>query len=164
MPLQDRVILDMQIDFEEFFTHKIPAIIDSIKGDEPAKWGLMTVHHMLEHLVLPLNFAIGTLPMSTMIAEEKIPRQLAFLASEYGLPKNFKPAFLPSDKTLPLMYADIAQSKQLLKDTIVKFLASVNATTFANATHPFYGPLDKTGWLQFQYKHFIHHFSQFGLL
>ena len=55
--MQDRTALDMLIDLEDFFQTKIPAIIDAVKGDEPANWGLMNVHQMLEHLLFPLNFA-----------------------------------------------------------------------------------------------------------
>ena len=156
MQLEDRTILDMSIDLEVFFQITIPKIIDTIKGDEPAIWGLMNVHQMLEHLLFPLNFAITENPI--------IPRQREFLMSEFGMPKNFKTPFLPVDKTVPLIKKELQDSKNLLKETIQQFLKIINEPTFKTKLHPVFGEIDKQQWLTFQYKHFSHHFMQFGLL
>jgi hydroxymethylglutaryl-CoA reductase len=162
--MQDRTALDMLIDLEDFFQTKIPAMIDAVKGDEPANWGLMNVHQMLEHLLFPLNFAITENPIILVTPEEKLPRQREFLVSKYGMPKNFKTPFLPADKTVPLIKQDVQESKQLLKETINEFLSVINKQDFTTKLHPVFGQLDKQGWLRFQYKHFSHHFMQFGLL
>jgi oxepin-CoA hydrolase/3-oxo-5,6-dehydrosuberyl-CoA semialdehyde dehydrogenase len=164
MQLQDRAVLDLTIDLEDFFQTKIPKIIDNVKGDEPANWGLMNVHQMLEHLLFPLNFAITEAPIILVTPEEKLPRQREFLESEYGMPKNFKTPFLPVDKTVPLIKTNLEESKQLLKDTILQFLSIINTAEFKTKLHPVFGQLDKQQWLTFQYKHFSHHFMQFGLL
>lgn len=162
--MQDRTILDMTINLEDFLQTKIPTIIDTITGDEPANWGLMNVQQMLEHLVFPLNFAIAENPVTQVTPEDKLPRQREFLISEYGMPKNFKTPFLPIDKTVPLICKNLEDSKNLLKETIVKFLEVINASDFTTKLHPVFGQLDKQQWLVFQYKHFTHHFSQFSLL
>ena len=47
--MQDRAILDMHINLEDFFSIRIPQVIDTVKGDEVAQWGLMNVQQMLEH-------------------------------------------------------------------------------------------------------------------
>src|SRR5665647_1064979 len=116
--MQDRAILNMEIDLGDFFREKIPPIIDSIKGKEQPAWGMMTVHHMLEHLVLPLNFAIGTFKVPVFTPAEKLPRQREFLYSVFGLPKNFQAPFLPAGQNPPLMTADIEEAKVFLKQTI----------------------------------------------
>mgnify|MGYP000846818498 FL=1 len=162
--MQDRAILDLTIDLEDFFQTKIPQIIDNIKGNEPANWGLMNVHQMLEHLLFPLNFAITENPIILVTPEEKLPRQREFLMSEYGMPKNFKTPFLPIDKTVPLIKQNLEDSKILLKETIQQFLKIINAPDFKTKLHPVFGMIDKQQWLTFPYKHFSHHFSQFGLL
>lgn len=162
--MQDRAILDLTIDLEDFFQTKIPQIIDNIIGNEPANWGLMNVHEMLEHLLFPLNFAIIENPIILMTPEEKLPRQRQFLISEFGMPKNFKTPFLPVDRTVPLIKQDLVESKILLKETIQQFLKIINSTGFTTKLHPVFGQLDKQQWLIFQYKHFSHHFMQFGLL
>lgn len=162
--MQDRPILDMNVPLEDFFRARVPAIIDAVKGNEPAQWGLMNVHEMLEHLLFPLNFALMDPEMVTLTPEEKLPRQREFLVSEYGMPKNFKTPLLPLDKTLPLAYPELEDAKQTLKDTIQRFLEVINAPDFTTKAHPVFGPLNKEQWLIFQYKHFSHHFRQFGLL
>src|SRR3954470_20469505 len=162
--MHDRPILNMQVNLEEFFQTEVPAIIDVIKGDEQPLWGIMTAQHMLEHLVLPLNFAIGTFKVAVFMPEEKIPRQREFLFSVYGLPKNFKAPFLPADGNMPLMTKDLNEAKSFLKETVQKFLSVINSTDFNIETHPVFGHLNKNEWLIFQYKHFSHHFMQFGLI
>ncbi len=162
--MQDRAVLDITIDLEDFFQSEIPQIIDNVNGDEQAKWGMMNVQQMLEHLVFPLNFAITEFPITLVTPEEKLPRQREFLISIYGMPQNFKTPFLPADKTVPLIHLDVEDSKKLLKDTIRKFLEIINAPDFVTKLHPVFGQLDKQQWLMFQFKHFSHHFSQFGLL
>ena len=164
MQLEDRTIIDMSIDLEVFFQITIPKIIDDIKGDEPAIWGLMNVHQMLEHLLFPLNFAITENPIILVTPVEKLPRQREFLMSEFGMPKNFKTPFLPVDKTVPLIKKELQDSKNLLKETIQQFLKIINEPTFKTKLHPVFGEIDKQQWLTFQYKHFSHHFMQFGLL
>lgn len=162
--MQERTILDISIDFEHFFQVKIPAIITSIKGNEIAKWGLMNVHQMLEHLLFPLNFAIATTPIILITPEEKLPRQREFLMSVYGMPQNFKTPFLPADKTVPYIHENMEDAKTELKNTIQEFLKIINDKDFTTKLHPVFGQLDKHQWLLFQYKHFMHHFSQFGLI
>ena len=162
--MQDRAILDMHVNLEDFFSIRISQVIDTVKGDEVAQWGLMNVQQMLEHLLFPLNFAITVNPIILVTPEDKLERQREFLVSEFGMPKNFKTPFLPKDKTVPLIKQDLQESKQLLKETIVQFLNVINASDFTTKLHPVFGQLDKQGWLTFQYKHFSHHFMQFGLL
>src|SRR3954465_3549142 len=125
--MQDRAVLDMETDRETFFRVTVINIIDRITGEEQPQWGMMTVQHMLEHLVLPLNFALGTFKVPVFMPEEKIPRQREFLFSVFGLPKNFKAPFLPSDKNMPLMTRNLDEAKSLLKETIEKFIASINS-------------------------------------
>lgn len=164
MEIPDRPKVDMDIDLEDFFRSKVPQLIDSVNGEEQAQWGMMSVQHMLEHLVLPLSFAIGTLKVAIYTPEEKLPRQREFLHSAYALPKNFQAPFLKAGENPPLMCKSLEEAKALLKDTVVRFLDVVNDPAFATEAHPVFGLLDRQGWLVFQYKHFTHHFSQFGLL
>ncbi|MBK8353022.1 MAG: DUF1569 domain-containing protein [Saprospirales bacterium] len=51
-----------------------------------------------------------------------------------------------------------------MKETIQQFLKIINEPTFKTKLHPVFGEIDKQQWLTFQYKHFSHHFMQFGLL
>ena len=164
MSQEDRVILDIGIDLEDFFIFKVPEIIDSIQGDEEAKWGLMNVHLMLEHLIFPLNFLLDAEEVPMITSEEKIPRYREFLLSEYGMMKNFKFPLLPKDDTVIQVSEKLSDAKENLKTTLARFLNKINAPDFTIHRHPIYGNLNKQEWLLFQYKHFSHHFLQFGLI
>ena len=58
----------------------------------------------------------------------------------------------------------ITLTRQQLKDKISQFLHVIDDPSFTTMLHPFFGDLDKEEWLLFQYKHFYHHLSQFGLM
>jgi hypothetical protein len=164
MSATDRPVVDLAVDREYFFRVTAPEIIDSITGGEQAQWGIMTAHHLLEHLVLPLQFVTGEFVPTLLIPEEKLERQRLFLFSEYGLPHNFKFPLLPADGLPELTTSSLADAKQRLKDHILRFLEIINSDNFSKMLHPIFGILDREGWLMFQYKHFCHHFTQFGLL
>ena len=162
--MQNRVILDMNIDLEDFFRSRVLQLIDDISGDEQPRWGMMSAHHMIEHLAFPLEFVLFNDKVQLIMPEEKLPRQLEFLHSEYGMLPNFKPPFLPKDETVPLKTANLKDAKEYLKQTISRFLETINAVDFTTLLHPIFGQLNKRQWLIFQYKHFMHHFMQFGLI
>lgn len=162
--MEDRVLLDMDIDFEDFLKVRARDIILGIRGDEQPAWGMMTIQHMIEHLVFPLNFATGVINAPIFTPDEKLPRNREFLLSPYGLMKYFKMPLLPKDENPPLMTADLDAAKVLLLQTMADFEASVDAPGFTEANHPIFGKLDRRQWYIFQYKHFMHHFLQFGLV
>ncbi len=162
--MQERTILNMQVDLEDFFRTRVPEIIDAVNGEEQALWGMMTMHHLLEHLVFPLEFVLYNEKVTLLTPPEKLPRQREFLLSEYGMPPNFKPPFLPADTTVPLQTSTLQEAKDRLQHTIRQFLEIINAEDFTTLMHPLFGPLNRQEWLIFQYKHFMHHFMQFGLV
>ncbi len=53
----EKTILQIPQDLTAYFRLEVPAILDRIMGEEQALWGIMTPHHMLEHLELVLQFA-----------------------------------------------------------------------------------------------------------
>lgn len=162
--MQDRPVLDMNIDYEAFFRVKVLTIVHSVKGDESPLWGLMTAHHMLEHLVFPLNFALNVLIPPVITPVERLPKLIAFLESEFGLVKNFQAPFLPVDELPPLMTKSLEEAKQILLERVHLFITEVTKAEYVQGTHPVFGKLDNQHWLMFQYKHFHHHFTQFGLV
>ncbi len=162
--MTERPLLHIPEDIEAYFRCEVKAIIENVKGDEKALWGYMTIHHALEHLVMPINFALGIFPMQVLTPADKLERNRDFLFSDYGLMRNFKFPLLPKDAPPPLMTGSLAEAKEMLNSKIDEFLAKINESDFTTAIHPIFGILDKEGWLQFQYKHFVHHLSQFGLV
>jgi oxepin-CoA hydrolase/3-oxo-5,6-dehydrosuberyl-CoA semialdehyde dehydrogenase len=162
--MEDRPVLDMSIDFEDFMRTRARQIIRDIRGDEQPAWGMMSVHHMIEHLVFPLNFATGVIQAPVFTPEEKLPRNREFLHSAFGLMRHFKMPLLPKDENPPLMTTSLEDAKVLLFDTIDNFQTAVDDPAFTTANHPIFGKLTRPEWYIFQYKHFMHHFGQFGLV
>jgi oxepin-CoA hydrolase/3-oxo-5,6-dehydrosuberyl-CoA semialdehyde dehydrogenase len=160
----EKTILQIPQDLTAYFRLEVPAILDRITGEEQALWGIMTPHHMLEHLELVLQFATGKLTTTCITPEEQLPKFRAFLLSDYGLRRDLKPPFLPEKDTLPLKTDSLHAAKQLLLQTTEEFLQTIHHPDFRQATHPFFCELNTHEWLTFQYKHFTHHFMQFGLV
>jgi oxepin-CoA hydrolase/3-oxo-5,6-dehydrosuberyl-CoA semialdehyde dehydrogenase len=161
--MQDRPVLDMSVDKEYFFKVRVPEIIGNIRGDEPALWGMMSVQHMIEHLMFPLEFVHMGMTIQVLTPPEKLERQREFLMGTYGMPRNFKMPLLPADKLPKLMGEDLNASKALLINALQGFLKVINQQDFTSLPHPLFGYLNKEEWLTFQYKHFLHHFEQFGI-
>jgi len=159
-----RLVLEIPADLEGFFRTDIPVILSKLTGDEKANWGIMTVHHMLEHLVLPLKFVTREVNPPLFTPIERLERMHTFLLSDYALSQNFKIPLLPEESTVPLETPDIYEAREKLLSKINEFLDIVLEENFTPIQHPIFGMLNSREWLLFQYKHFHHHLSQFGLL
>lgn len=162
--MADFPILDLSIDRNIFFRIEVPKIIENIRGNEIPLWGLMTVQHMIEHLIFPLKIAQKEIDFGIFTPNEKIEKQQAFLVSPLGLPKNFPfPGFAPGYLP-PLFYNSLEESKSQLLSEINQFLIFLEDNSKERGNHPVFGKLNSDQWLVFQYKHFMHHFMQFGLV
>lgn len=159
----ERPQLNFPDNLENYFTSDLLTTIDAVTGNEERKWGIMTVHHMLEHLAFVLTMPLGKLDIKLFTKEEDLPKYQAFLQSNFGLQQNFKFPLLPIDANPPLLTQTLQEAKAVLKDSITAFTNKINEPNFRTALHPFFGYLDKQNWLRFQYKHVMHHFMQFGI-
>ena len=162
--MADFPTLDLSINRESFFSKQVPEILKNIKGDELPIWGVMSVQHMIEHLIFPLKIAQKEIDFGIFTSEEKIAKQQAFLESPLGLPKNFPfPGFAPG-YVPPLFYATLEEAKSHLLAEIQQFMIFLTDKEKERGNHPVFGKLNEEQWLIFQYKHFMHHFMQFGLV
>lgn len=76
--MADFPTLDLSINRESFFSKQVPEILKNIKGDELPIWGVMSVQHMIEHLIFPLKIAQKEIDFGIFTSEEKIAKQQAF--------------------------------------------------------------------------------------
>lgn len=160
----DRPTIDITIDKIKFFEETVPELINSLNGDETPLWGMMTAQHMVEHLDIVTSFCTGEVKMQLVTPEEKLPRQIEFLYSNYAMPQNFKAVFLPKDELISLKFKTLAEAKENLFNTLQKFLTYIQRPEFTTEVHPVFGALDTNGWLTFHLKHYHHHLKQFGLV
>jgi hypothetical protein len=133
--------------------------INSLKGNEKAQWGKMTVNQMVMHCTHPINVAIGnTTPKRTLIGilfGGMVKKKLVE-AKEFD--KN-----MPTDKSFIVKDSpDFNQAKTKLIG-LVEGLAKNGHAGLTTAPHPFFGKLKHEEWDALMTKHLDHHLRQFGV-
>lgn len=123
-------------------------------------WGKMTPQQMVEHLIVNVQYANGTL-----IPTCDRPEDVAYKAKQLSIytdvqiPKNLFLGPLPDE----YCYADLQTAiKQLMTD--LEIFDQYFKTPGTTAIHGGFGPMDYQEWVIWHSKHFTHHFKQFGLL
>ncbi|MDP2187925.1 MAG: DUF1569 domain-containing protein [Sphingobacteriaceae bacterium] len=139
------------------------ALLRSLPADRQAKWGIMSPHHMIEHLSGSMRMSNGKVYLPQLIADEKIPARLEFLYSDKPFPRDLKFTEEPASLK-PLKTASMEEAIALLEQMLVVFEAHYEANPNDKPIHPFFGPLNKEQWLQFHNRHWNHHFEQFDLM
>lgn len=151
----------------DFITFPGPIVfekVEQLKEDTPALWGTMTAQHMLEHLLLPLEFSRGLFDVPLVSPIEKVEKiKRIMLLSDAPLKRDFPAPFL-SPGLQPLKFGSLAESKLALYKEIEAFLNFWKENPSSIFTHPIFGPLNEKEWYVFHSKHFTHHLSQFGLV
>ncbi len=152
------------VEFIPFPDHAIEAIIENLFENTPAKWGILTAPHMLEHLLLPIAISQGKLIVPLVTPVEKVEKvKRIMLLSDLPFQRNFSAPFLGSGLQ-PLKFQNFEESKKELMNEISAYIKFWEVNQNALFTHPIFGSLDRNEWHLFHRKHFTHHFIQFNLL
>ena len=134
-----------------------------LRANTKPLWGKMTPQHMVEHLILAMRMSTGKLKLECFNPPEKLPALKRFLMSSRPLPKLFvNPAI--GENLLPLEFSSLEEAKNILNQEIIDYLNHFELNPEAKTVNVTFGELNKEEWDVFHKKHFIHHFSQFGLL
>jgi len=139
-------------------------LLQQLNENTPAQWGILTPQHMLEHLRILLCVSTGKIKTKLQISAENLPKQTAFLWSDRRFKRNIQPPNFPKGKLLPLRYSSLTEAREKLISEIAYFYTYYQNNEGIKHIHPYFGNLDIKAWEQFHYKHFSHHFAQFGLL
>lgn len=149
-------------DLREFLTKTVPFKLKPLKADQKPLWGGMTAQHMVEHLELIL---VSTTVISQMAKAEPSEFQrgaLGMLYSSAPMPRHLENPIYKDG--LPVFaHANLEVAKAKLVEKIALFCKVYDAKPNATYYHPFFSSLEFDGLLLFHYKHFTHHFTQFGL-
>lgn len=138
-------------------------LLRSLPAERKPNWGILTPHHMIEHLSGSIRMSNGKVYLPQLIADEKIPARLEFLYSENAFPKDLK--FIDEPAVLkPLKTASLTEAIDLLEQMLYLFDAHYVSHPTDKPIHPFFGPLNEAQWLQFHNRHWNHHFEQFSLI
>lgn len=137
--------------------------LEQLSGAEKPLWGIMTAHHMVEHLSATMRISNGKLYLPLRIKTDQIPARMQFLYSDQPFQKNLR--FDQNEsQLLPLRTKDIGAAIALLRKMIDVFEEHYLQHPTDTPIHPLFGPLDREQWIQFHHRHFNHHFAQFNLI
>ncbi len=152
------------MNFELFFTEKVPAALGRLNDETPAKWGEMSAAEMLDHLRKGVELSLGAVEAKQSSKEEHLPKLRSYLMG----PKPFPPG-----SPAPVEFEEMAsrhhersleELKLDLMKALIDMLAYLEKHPDHQAVHPVFGKLNVEEWQQLHYKHFRHHLSQFGLM
>lgn len=133
----------------------------TVRSDSAARWGRMSAHQMICHLVDGLRMATGERPVSA--AAGPLQRTIVKWMALY-LPVRWPAGFATRPEidqvagggTPPVEFArDVAELEAFLER-----FASEQRTTWP--LHPIFGRMSQQAWLRWAYLHADHHLRQFG--
>ncbi len=153
-----------KIDYRHFLTTIIPQAISKLKIETKPLWGKMTAQHMVEHMA-------HTVIVSTIFTHQPAKEPNMFQAkwkndlviSEDDFPRNLKnPLFqfgLP-----PYKFTNFEEAQKHLIEKIKGFYSVYDKNKEGVNFQSFFGDLHFEELQRLHYKHFKHHFTQFGVL
>lgn len=150
------------MDYREILDQDFIDLLHILDPATPPLWGSMNAQQMVEHLNLVVNISNGRLPQTPTADPEKLAhRRARFFEKDVPMPRNFQQPFIAA-KPQPLRYENMQVAIQKLQHSLALFHAyfAQNQT----ASHPLFGAMTYDEWLQFHFRHFRHHITQFGLI
>ena len=133
--------------------------LDKLRPDMQPKWGRMNASQMLAHLADGVRMALGDLPVQRL---------------NIGLPLRYPPLkqlivyVIPFPKGAPAApeimtrtAEDWDKERAVLQELMRRFLATTDEYPWGE--HFLFGKLSRNAWAWLGYKHFDHHFRQFGI-
>ncbi len=150
--------MDDQTFLYEHFLQKL----DEIQENARPEWGIMTPHHMIEHLSMLFVISNGKFQAPSFLPEEKQARRKhGFFERQLPFPKNFSP--LGEPKLEKLRFENINAAKQKLKAALERYQQYHQENPEVRCNHPVMGPLNHQEWNEFHARHIQHHLEQFGI-
>ncbi len=147
---------------ETFLREKLIPLLEQLKGDEKAGWGIMSGQQMVEHFADAVKVANGKLVLPLLNEGEKLQKLRHFLMSEEPFKENVKNPLI-SEEGMPLRQRDLPSAINKLKKELDYFFEIFGNHPELETGNPFFGELDYDMNIQLLYKHALHHLKQFGL-
>lgn len=150
------------MNFPHFFKIETPAYLHQLTEMHKPVWGSMNGRQMLEHLRKALVLSTLNVDVEVLAPEEKIPALQAWLKKDKPMMR-----FAPKPEALeqvPEVGGDLEKLKVELMDSVHKTLQFYHDNPDYTSVHPNFGRLNVELYLHLHRKHFIHHFTQFGLI
>lgn len=149
----------------DFTARNVEAFLSHLKETDRPLWGIMTPQHAVEHLTVSLKASVGkTKPLILVNQATAEKNKNALIADDRLWPQGLKNALLPSGRLFDLKYTTFGEAREKLIYAVYEFETYYSRNPNASHSNPFLGYLSYEEWKQFHFKHFRHHFIQFGLL
>ncbi|MFA6259922.1 MAG: DinB family protein [Bacteroidia bacterium] len=151
-------------EIEFYLRNRLIHQLGAIPENTPALWGTMNVRQMIEHLAWPFKASNGSFTMPQTTPEDKLERVKAIgLLNDRPMQHNFQNPIY-TDEYKQLRNANIEAALIELQNDIDLFVSSFKSQDPSfTRMHNIFGPLNFHEWLQFHFKHCMHHLEQFGV-
>jgi uncharacterized protein with PQ loop repeat len=141
---------------------EILARLNALRFDSERRWGRMTAHQMVCHLIDCNRMALGEVAVTPPTA--RLPRGFVKWVSLYT-PVPW-PAGLPTNPELDqeadgMRPRDFAGDAAALEATVEGLTSRAGRTDWPR--HPDFGAMSESDWFRWAYLHMNHHLRQFGL-
>jgi oxepin-CoA hydrolase/3-oxo-5,6-dehydrosuberyl-CoA semialdehyde dehydrogenase len=137
--------------------------IEKLEASTPARFGIMTAQHMIEHLIITLKLSYGRIQIPEFEPTEKqLSQKQVLLYTDTEVPKGVKAPGLP-DTLMELKFPSIESAKSALLKSLEEYHNTFDEKKDLKTTHPRFGKLTFDEWERFHSKHIAHHLEQFGL-
>ncbi|MEM9822597.1 MAG: hypothetical protein AAF985_16060 [Bacteroidota bacterium] len=148
--------------YQSFLTQELPTQLRSLAPTQAPNFGLMTAHHMVEHLIYVTKI---------MMKRKGEPDPEAKMSKSQRFFRNFIDAGCPFEHrpkkgaTLnELRTSSIEEAIQILEGANQKFYDLFTANPAYKSYHPMMGAFNMPEIESFQYQHGRWHLHQFGII
>jgi len=142
----------------------VETYLSKLTEDTKPKWGIMSPQHMIEHLEMGFQNAMGKTKLEVVTPQEQLEKYQDSLWNYHPMPKNFQLPILKKGETEELRFAGLAEAKEAFLKAWDEYEAYFKDNPDAETNNAVFGSLDKDHWDLLNRKHFHHHFEQFGLV
>ncbi|MGB3180519.1 MAG: DUF1569 domain-containing protein [Cyclobacteriaceae bacterium] len=152
---------------DDFSQKTIDNYLEKLTPEEEPRWGVMTSQHMVEHLEDVVNFSSNKGQIRIVTPEDKIARykEKALMPTD-NWPVNTRApeVLIPEGKLRPLRHNNLDEARAALSEAIKDYDTYFAENKGVQTNNAVFGALGRDEWQQFHFKHFRHHFQQFGLI
>ena len=146
--------------YKEFLTKELPTQLKNLEGEQAPDFGIMTAHHMVEHLI----YVTKSSPKKIGEPEKELNKSQRFFRRfvDAGAPFEYRPK---DGATLnDLRTASIAEAVQILERATERFYTLFESTPDHKSYNPMMGEFNLAELELFLYQHGRWHLHQFGLI
>lgn len=135
--------------------------LKALRPDSARRWGRMSVHQMVCHLIDAFRMGIGEQQVSHVagpLQRTMVKWVALYLPMSWPAGIRTRPEIdqeLGGTKPVDFM-ADVARLEELLE------VVTAQPRSFEWQLHPVFGDMSEAAWLRWGYLHMDHHLRQFG--